>query len=61
MKKYRIYDIVWDDDGDDVELPTEVTMNISIADGMDVDEELGEWLSDEYGYCHFGFNYEIIP
>ena len=26
----------------------------------ELDEMISEYLSDEYGYCHNGFNYEII-
>lgn len=35
------------------ELPTEV----KIPEGIDEDE-VEDWLSDEYGYCHYGFDLE---
>ena len=54
----HIYDILWDMDGETVDLPTEVDHtfdeynNITDEDLMD---EISDWLSDEYGHCHFGF------
>ena len=54
----HIYDIKWDTDGETVDLPTEVDHtfneynNITDEDLMD---EISDWLSDEYGYCHLGF------
>lgn len=37
------------------ELPTEV----KIPEGIDEDE-VEDWLSDEYGYCHYGFDLEDV-
>lgn len=65
-----VYDIDWDiddwDGDDDVEndpdLPTEVTVEVPmdvINNGSDaVDDYISNYLSDEYGYCHNGFNYD---
>ena len=61
MKDYlksRAYavDIVWDTDGEDEEdlgLPSRVEIPF-FAD----DDEIADYLSDEYGYCVFGFNIE---
>lgn len=35
----------------DCELPTEVEIPEDMSDG----EEISDWLSDEYGFCHAGF------
>ena len=55
----HIYDIKWDMGGETVDfLPTEVDHTFDgyndIAD-EDLMDEISDWLSDEYGYCHFGF------
>lgn len=44
--------IIWDTDGEDVFLPTE----ISIPDGMKDGEEIGDYLSEMTGFCHKGFS-----
>lgn len=56
--------IQWDTDGDkqllaelpkEVEIPTEV-----ILDALNDNEDaISDYLSDEYGYCHSGYNIEI--
>lgn len=40
------------------------TKEIGIADDYNADDEeeeeaIGDWLSDKYGFCHYGFNFEI--
>lgn len=57
--------IQWDTDGDkqvltelpkEVEIPTEV-----ILDALNDNEDaISDYLSDEYGYCHSGYNIEIV-
>lgn len=39
--------IVWDKDGEDVDLPTTVT---DIPGDLE-DDEVADWLSNEYGWC----------
>jgi hypothetical protein len=51
-------DIVWDTDGEDEEdlgLPSRVEIPFFTDD-----DEIADYLSDEYGYCVFGFNIEQI-
>lgn len=51
-------DIVWDTDGEDEEelgLPSRVEIPFFTDD-----DEIADFLSDEYGYCVFGFNIEQI-
>ena len=38
-------------------LPTEVEIpdNLITDDEDDLLDEVSDWLSDEYGFCHFGF------
>lgn len=49
------------------ELPSEVDIKLSslISSDTDVesvflDDSISDHLSDEFGFCHFGFNYEVI-
>lgn len=57
-------EIQWDTDGDKSlfkRLPKEVMLTIDdYCEGDYLDDELADMLSDEYGFCLFGFNYEII-
>lgn len=71
---YVDYDILFDVDEweknnkEDIDLPTEVTYDFYTLVDDDIDIESGEYnlddvisdrLSDDYGYTHFGFNYDI--
>lgn len=47
----KAFNIIWDIDGEEIELPTE----IEIPDGMTDEDEISDYLSDETGFCHFGF------
>ena len=42
--------IDWDTDGEDVDLPTEIDIPAEIND-----EDVADYLSDQTGFCHFGF------
>lgn len=53
-------EIKWDTDGDTealASLPTEVEIPQDIAD-LDDDDAISDWLSDTFGFCHFGFSIE---
>ena len=56
MQKIRMFDIKWDTDGEDVELPDE--MSFEVEDDFDVELEGADLLSDETGWCVFGFDFE---
>lgn len=63
----KITNIKWDTDGD-MKILKSLPKEIDITDEFDVndyedDEEqllddISDWLSDTYGYCHFGFEIE---
>ncbi len=57
-------EIQWDTDGDKrllKKLPKNVILTIDdYYEGDDLDDTIADMLSDEYGFCLFGFNYEII-
>ena len=51
--------IDWDTDGQaNADLPKEV--NMEVDDNIDIGFQGADVLSDKYGYCVFGFHYEII-
>ena len=49
----KAINILWDTDGEEVNLPNE----IEIPDWVDKgdDDEISDYLSDTTGFCHFGF------
>lgn len=49
----KAINILWDTDGEEVNLPNE----IEIPDWVDKkdDDKISDYLSDETGFCHFGF------
>ena len=52
----KAINILWDTDGEEVNLPNE----IEIPDWIDEndDDEISDYLSDVTGFCHFG--YELV-
>ncbi len=48
----KAINIKWDTDGDSVEIPTEM----EISEGMMDEEEISDYLTDETGFCHEGFD-----
>ena len=54
LKAYAI-NIKWDTDGKEVNLPdrVEIPFNVSF-------DEIEDMLSDEYGFCVFGFDIEQV-
>lgn len=60
--KVKIYNIEWDiDEDDDTVLPTEIEAEFDYkGDNDELEETIADWLTDEYEYCHTGFDYEII-
>jgi len=59
MIKVRASKIKWNvDDKSELEyLPTECILEVEIDE---LDEVISDKLSEEYGFCHEGFEYEII-
>lgn len=49
----RAIDIKWDTDGDEEILKT-LPKDMDIPDDVD-EENVADWLSDETGFCVFGF------
>ena len=47
----KAINIIWDTDGENISLPTE----IDIPEGMTDKEEISDYISNETGFCHKGF------
>ncbi len=52
--KIKITNIDWDTDEHNVDLPQQVELEV------DHEDEIVDKLSDEYGWCIYKLNYEII-
>ena len=50
----KAINIIWDTDGEDVDLPTE----IELPPGMTDEDEISDYISDVTGFCHIGFDVE---
>ena len=60
----KVVKIKWDTDGN-MKILKSLTKEIDISDEFDVKDyeddedqlldDISDWLSDTYGYCHFGF------
>lgn len=51
----KAINIKWDTDGD-LELLHELPTEMEIPEGMSDEDEISDWLSDEEGFCHNGFD-----
>jgi hypothetical protein len=47
----KVSDIIWETDGEEIDLPTEV----EVEDGLD-DDAIADYLSDTYGFLLEGFS-----
>jgi len=56
MRRIKFTNIVWETDGESVDLPTETTLAVF----GDSDAALSEALSDEYGWLVLSFDHEQI-
>lgn len=62
----HFFNVDWDVDGnqslEELGLETDFVeeVNIEDIDEDELDDYLSDWLSDEYGFCHFGFDYEVL-
>lgn len=65
--RVRFYEINWDTTDDEHDeppsteacgLPSECILDV--GDALDVEEVGADVLSNEYGFCVFGFNHEVL-
>ena len=64
----KVVKIKWDTDGDKELLKTlpkeiDISNEFDVKDYEDDEEQLlddiSDWLTDTYGYCHFGFDVKV--
>ena len=54
----RAFNIKWDTDGD-MDVLESLPKEMDIPEGMEDEEEISDYISDQTGWCHFGF--ELDP
>ncbi|MEN8248903.1 MAG: hypothetical protein ABFS32_08220 [Bacteroidota bacterium] len=62
-KIYRIYDVDWETDGQTIDLPQDFLIEIEVEKWdtkEDIEDILMDRISDESGWLHNGFCYELI-
>lgn len=50
----RAFNIKWDTDGD-MDVLESLPKEMDIPEGMEDEEEISDYISDQTGWCHFGF------
>ena len=50
----KAINIKWDTDGD-MEVLNQLPTEMEIPEGITDEEEMSDYLSDETGFCHYGF------
>lgn len=72
--KVIVTDIVYDFEGEtnaeDIEVPDTLEYDVTVRLGLDVNkngeilegfmDEISDWISDDTGWCHQGFNAEFV-
>ncbi len=53
--KYEVTNIQYDTDGEEVDLPSTLTIDVP-NDIEDVEEYISDEISKQTGFCHLGFN-----
>ena len=63
IRVFTVSNIDWDTDGEEIDLPDEMTVNVKEDEQLEDDEieqYISDKISDETGFCHFGFNYKEV-
>lgn len=65
--KVRAFNIKWDTDGEKVKgLPKEAVLDVGVITSNEtpskeeIEDATSDALSDTYGFCHLGFEYEVV-
>lgn len=54
------YNIRWDTAGEDLDLPRTVHVELEAEDDEELEDLVSDELSDRTGFCHFGFDLDIV-
>ena len=59
IKEHRLIEVLWDTSDEDYNpLPGEIDLPELVTVPIDIEEEdISDWLSDRWGYCHFGWSW----
>lgn len=60
MQRVRVTNIVWDTDGEDVNLPTEVMIENEDHEALAEPDDVTESLSANYGFLVESCEYEVL-
>lgn len=55
IEEMKAINVLWNVDEDEEEVLEMLPNEVHIPDGMTDTEEISDWLSDEYEFCHAGF------
>ena len=58
MKTVNFYNIDWDTDGEEIDLPTDIILTVD--EDAEISLEGADLLSDEYGFCVNSFNFQEL-
>ena len=58
MRKINFYNIDWDTDREETDLPTDIIL--TVGEDIEVSLEGADLLSDEYGFCVNSFNFQEL-
>ena len=58
MRKVNFYNINWDTDGENINLPTDIILTVD--EDVEVSLEGADLLSDEYGFCVNSFSFQEL-
>ena len=55
--KYTVTNIEWDTDGENVDLPSLIEIDVpgTITESQEIDDYLSDEISNQTGFCHTGF------
>jgi hypothetical protein len=62
-KTYKVINIDWDTDGEELNLPVECLINIEVSSDMtekEVEENISNAITNMSNFCHNGFDYTEI-
>ena len=57
LKSIRIYEIAYGTDGEEIDLPSELTMEVNSDDVEEIADLASDYISDTTGFCHDGFKW----
>lgn len=60
MRLVNLTNIKWDTDGEEVELPQSVTVEIDDSDDFEASQDGADYLSDQFGFLVVSFEVAVL-